>query len=158
MAEEHKKEAAKLGFDLTKQFLTLAFGGIAFVVGVASSRPGAISSLLLWWSIGLFAASSVFGLLFLMRGVNRLSEEESFDIYAATIRVFSAFQILFVAAGVVLLCVVVIRRGGGTANDPSRVIEVKLQNGQFVSYPIEPDKNISVEVEDGKIKVSATKP
>ncbi|MGI9172963.1 MAG: hypothetical protein ACR2F0_06595 [Chthoniobacterales bacterium] len=43
MSDDYPKEAAKLGCDLTKQSLTLAIGGIAFVVGMASSRPNAAS-------------------------------------------------------------------------------------------------------------------
>ena len=52
--EDCQKKAADLGFDLTKQFLTLAFAGIAFVVGLSFSTPGAVSSVLLWLVIAVF--------------------------------------------------------------------------------------------------------
>jgi hypothetical protein len=110
MPDEYKQKAAELGFDLTKQFLTLAFGGIAFVVGISFSSPSAVSTTLLWWAIALFSASCIMGLLFLMRGVNHLSEKRSFDIYATSLRTLSILQILFVIAGVIMLCPIVNHR------------------------------------------------
>jgi len=59
MPQDHEQEAAKLSFDLTKQFITLAIGGIAFVVGLSFSTPTAISSVLLWITIAVFALSAV---------------------------------------------------------------------------------------------------
>src|ERR1035438_9425408 len=80
MTEECEKKAAELGFDLTKQFLTLAFAGIAFVVGLSFNTPGAVSSLMLWLVIGVFGGSVLLGLLFLMRGVSLLSVEKSYNL------------------------------------------------------------------------------
>lgn len=63
--EDCQKKAAELGFDLTKQFLTLAFAGIAFIVGLSFNTPGAVSSATLWLVIGTFGASAALGLGFL---------------------------------------------------------------------------------------------
>jgi hypothetical protein len=64
----------------------------------------------IWWAIGLFSASCIAGLLFLMKGVNHLSEKKSFDIYAMSLRIFSILQILFVIGGVIMLCPIVNHR------------------------------------------------
>ena len=90
MVEECEKKAAEVGFDLTKQFLTLAFAGIAFVVGLSFDTPGAVSSLMLWLVIE-HLASAVLGLGFLMHGVNLLNIQKSFDIYASTLRILAVF-------------------------------------------------------------------
>src|SRR5947208_13874125 len=81
-----QKKAAELGFDLTKQFLTLAFAGIAFVVGLSFNAPGAVSSVLFWSVILTFALSAILGLSFLMHGVNLLSVQKTYDIYASSLR------------------------------------------------------------------------
>src|SRR5437016_12654560 len=94
-----QKKAAELGFDLTKQFLTLAFAGIAFVVGLSFNTPGSISSLMLWLVIATFGLSAVLGLLFLMRGVNLLSVQKTYDIYASSLRFLATLQIIFMLVG-----------------------------------------------------------
>lgn len=157
MPDEHKQKAAELGFDLTKQFLTLAFGGIAFVVGISFSTPSAVSTALLWWAIGLFAASCVAGLLFLMQGVNHLSEQKSFDIYAASLRVLSVLQILFVIAGVVTLCPIVNHRPATTPST-GQSIEIRTPGQSSLTYPVEPDKNVIIEFDGSKFTFSAKKP
>ena len=95
-----------LAFDLTKQFLTLAFAGIAFVVGLSFSDPGAIPTLWLWPTLVLFAFSIVVGLLFLMRSVSDLSQA-GLDVYEKSLRVMAAGQILLVILGVGFLVPIV---------------------------------------------------
>jgi membrane protein implicated in regulation of membrane protease activity len=156
MADEHQQKAAELGFDLTKQFLTLAFGGIAFVVGLSFSNPSAVSTTLLWVAIGLFSASCLFGLLFLMKGVNHLSEKKSFDIYATSLRVLSILQIIFVLCGVIALCPIVNHR---TPAEPQNgnSIEINIQGKTSLVYPIVPEKNITIEFKGSNVTFSATK-
>lgn len=105
-----EQEAAKLSFDVTKQFLTLAIGGIAFVVGVSFSSPNAISSFLLWFTIVVFGLSAAFGLFFLLHGVNTLSVQKSYDIYATSLRWLAGLQIVLVLFGVVLLVPILLQR------------------------------------------------
>ena len=59
MADNHEQDAANLSFDLTKQFITLAIGGIAFVVGLSYSSPSAVSSVLLWLTVLVFGLKHV---------------------------------------------------------------------------------------------------
>lgn len=158
MPDDHEKEAAKLSFDLTKQFITLAVGGIAFVVGLSYSSPAAVSSILLWGTIGMFGFSAILGLLFLMRGVNTLSVQKSYDVYATSLRVLAGLQILLVLVGVILLCPILYERPTAKASAPeTKTVQIQVGSQQTISYPIEPEKNITIEIDNGKVKFSATK-
>ena len=158
MPADHEQEAAKLGFDLTKQFITLAIGGIAFVVGLSFSTPTAVSSILLWSTVAVFALSAILGLFFLMHGVNILSVQKSYDIYATSLRFLAALQIILVLVGVVLLCPILYHRPPAAAAKAANSIQIQLAPQQSLSYPIEPDKNYTIEIDAGKVKFSATKP
>jgi|GEM_PF-6110337 len=157
--DDHDKEAAKLGFDLTKQFLTLAIGGIAFVVGLSFSTPSAVSSVLLWATLGVFGLSAVLGLFFLMHGVNILSVQKSYDIYATSLRFLAGFQIILVLVGVALLFPILYGRPASvTPKSPNaNTIQIQISPEQTLSYPVEPDKNYTIEIEAGKVKFNATK-
>jgi len=157
MPENHAEEAAKLGFDLTKQFITLAVGGIAFVVGLSFSSPTVVSSVLLWSTIAVFALSAVLGLFFLMHGVNILSVQKSYDIYATSLRFLAGLQIALVLVGMVLLCPILYHRPAESVTTPGTNIRVQLTPQQSVSYPVEAGKNYTIEIENGKLKFSATK-
>jgi hypothetical protein len=156
MSDAHQQKAAELGFDLTKQFLTLAFGGIAFVVGISFSSPSAVSTALLWWAIGLFSTSCILGLLFLMKGVNHLSEKKSFDIYAASLRVLSILQIIFVMAGVITLCPVVNHRA--PISETKGSIQIHVNGRSSITYPNKPDENVIIELNGSNFTFSAQKP
>lgn len=158
MPNNHDEEAAKLSFDLTKQFLTLAVGGMAFVVGLAYSTPAAISSTLLWVTVGLFGCSVICGLLFLMHAVTTLSEKKSYDVYATGLRVLAGLQILLTLIGVAMLCPILYQRPAAkSSKDEAKVIQIQITPQQTLSYPVEPDKDYSIEIEGGKVTFSATK-
>lgn len=158
MPDNHEEEAAKLGFDLTKQFITIAIGGVAFVVGLSQSSPTAISFVMLVATVGVFGFSAVFGLIFLMRGVNRLSVEKSYDVYSTSLRILAALQITFVLIGVVLLCPTLFYRSPLNTTGPSaNTIQVQLAPQQTLTFPVEADKNYTIELENGKVNFAATK-
>jgi hypothetical protein len=156
MTEECEKQAAELGFDLTKQFLTLAFAGIAFVVGLSFNTPSAVSSLMLWLVIGVFGGSVLLGLLFLMRGVNLLSVEKSYDIYAPSLRALAVLQILLMLIGTIFLCTI-LKRHSISVTPVAHNMEIKLDPQHSVVYPIDTDKNMTVEIDNGKVKITAAK-
>jgi len=153
--DEYQQKAAELGFDLTKQFLTLAFGGIAFVVGLSFSNPSAVSTTLLWVAIGLFSASCLFGLMFLMKGVNHLSEKKSFDIYATSLRVLSILQIIFVLGVVIALFPIVNHRTPSPETKGS--IQVHVNGKSSVTYPSEQDENVIIELNGSNFTFTAKK-
>ena len=153
----HQEEAAKLGFDLTKQFITLAIGGIAFVVGMTVSNPSAISSLLLWSIIGVFALSVILGLFFLLHGVNILCIQRSYDIYATSLRFLAGAQIILVLLGVGLL-VPVLYGLSPKGNEPPTGGEITIENsgGQRLSYPVDATKDYQIEMSNGRVTFSTT--
>ena len=155
MTEECEKKAAELGFDLTKQFLTLALAGIAFVVGLSFNTPGAVSSLMLWLVIGVFGGSVLLGLLFLMRGVSLLSVEKSYNIYAPSLRGLAILQIILMLVGTVFLGMILKRHP--SAPVVAHNLEIKLDQQHTVVYPIDADKNTTVEIDGGKVKITTAK-
>jgi hypothetical protein len=153
MAEDCEKKAAELGFDLTKQFLTLSLAGIAFIVGLSFNSPGAISSLMLWCVVGVFGLSTALGLLFLMRGVSLLSVDKSFDIYTGSLRVLAVLQISLVVGGVIMLAPVLNRH---PRNKAATNLEIKVGTGHSIIYPLDPTTNVIIEFEGDKAKVTTT--
>lgn len=153
--QECEKKAVEVGFDLTKQFLTLAFAGIAFVVGLSFNTPGTISELMLWLVVGVFAASVILGLLFLMRGVSLLSVEKSYDIYAPSLRGLAICQIVLTLIGTIFLGTILKSHRSRTA--PTSHMEIKLDSQRTIVYPIDSDKNITVEIDGQNVKISDAK-
>ena len=148
MSDECKKEAATLCCELTKQFLTLAFAGIAFVVGLFTSNPGEVSRTYLLWSIWLFVGSAICGFLLLMRGIQRLNEEKSFDFVIPSIRWMSGLQIISFAVGLsVLIPIVYARPAEAAAVRHHNAIELKLTGQQSLTYPLDPEKNVTIEID-----------
>lgn len=156
MNEECEKKAADLGFDLTKQFLTLAFGGIAFVVGLSFNNPGVVSRTMLWWIIVTFGLSVLLGLFFLMNGVSQLANKKSFDIYASSLRALSILQILFMLSGTILLGVLLKHRPENKER-PQNHIEVKTDSTHSVTVPLNTDRSTTVEVDGNKVRVTTSK-
>lgn len=151
-----QKKAAELGFDLTKQFLTFAFAGIAFVVGLSFNTPGSVSSIMFWAVVAVFGASALLGFLFLMHGVNLLSEQKTYDIYASSLRFLAILQIVLMLVGTALLFPILAARQNKKVSPPTaNSIEIRVGSGQSVIYPIDPSKSTFViELDDGKLKIT----
>jgi len=158
LPHEHEQEAAKLAFDITKQFITIAIGGIAFVVGLYSSSPTAVSSFLLWTTVVVFGLSALFGLVFLMHGVSLLSIDKSYDVYATGLRFLSIFQIVLVFLGVILFFPILYKRPTSPLPSENGEIRIQLSPQQSISYPVPVDKNYVIEIDGTKVKISATRP
>jgi len=155
VVDECQKKAAELGFDVTKQFLTMAFAGIAFVVGLSFNTPGSVSSVMFWAVIAVFGLSAAFGIFFLLHGVNLLSVQKTYDIYASSLRFLAAFQIVLMLGGTALLFPILYARQSHLTVAPSTsTIEIKLGTAQSVTYPIDPAKNVVIELDDGKLKIT----
>lgn len=100
---DKREKAANIAFDLSKQFLSIAFAGIAFAIGLSAATANEQPSWLLWTTVGLFGLSSVLGLLFLMRGAGCVANDGSFDIYEPLALRLAGLQIATVAFGVAFL-------------------------------------------------------
>jgi hypothetical protein len=151
-----KEKAADLAFDVTKQFLSIAFAGIAFVVGMTYSTPGAVSGFLMWMTVSIFGLSALLGLLFLLHGVNLLSIQETYDIYASSLRALAVIQIVLVIGGVALLAIVLSQRPA-KLNGAGGNMEIKVSAQQSVQYPIDPNRNTTVEIDGSKVKIITSK-
>ena len=152
MPDEYQKKAAELAFDLTKQFLTLAFAGIAFVAGLSFNTSGSVSKIAIWSVIVSFGLSAVLGLTFLGHGVNRLSVKKTFDIYASSLRFLSILQIVFVLIGVGLLAPILNTRFPIRPQSDGQV-EIRFNDGKSVSYPINP-AGMRIEVDGNSLRVA----
>lgn len=153
MTDECEKKAVELGFDLTKQFLTLAFAGIAFVVGLSFSTPSAVSSLMFWLVVASFGLSAVLGLLFLMHGVSTLAIEKTYDIYSVWLQRLAISQISLVLIGTALL-VPILSAPRRNATQPS-TLRVEIRNPQqTVVYPIDQNRDVAIDINGANIKVT----
>jgi hypothetical protein len=94
-------QVAEIACGLTRQLITIALTGATFVAWLSAVRP--VSSLMLLLTAGSFGISIVLGLAFLMRSVNMLSVQKSYDVYAFSLRFLSAFQMILVLIGTALL-------------------------------------------------------
>lgn len=94
---------AEISFDLSKQFLSISFAGIAFAIGLSTSDGDTRASWMFWVSIAFFALSSILGLLFMMRGAADFSEDGKFNIFDTCPRVLSIAQIILLVVGTALL-------------------------------------------------------
>ena len=149
----HERDAAGLAFDLTRQFIAIALGGIGFIVGLHYASPSTISTLMFWATLTVFGVSAVFGLVFLMHGVSRLYNDKSYDVYATGLRITSIMQILLVLLGVTLLCLFL----GSPSTQDKDSIQIRIGEN-LITYPHDPDRNYTIKIENDRVEFSATKP
>ena len=144
-----EKDATQLSFDITRQFITIALGGIAFVAGLAGASATTASTVLFWAILIVFGLSTLFGLLFLMHGVHRLHVAKSYNVYAKGLRITSACQIVLAFFGVILLCFFFQPPSGS----PTRMIEIKTEK-DVIAYPHSPNESYTIKIKDGEVAFS----
>lgn len=156
---EFKKRAVEVSFDLSKQFISLAFAGVAFAVGLSAGNGMIATSLLFWAVIALFAASSLLGFLYLMRGAASLSADKEFDIYETICRIWAILQIVFVFVGVAFLLVLHLKfNKKETADSAGSNIELTV-NQNKLRYKVPTGKDIRVVLDkDGKLDFQVVLP
>jgi hypothetical protein len=144
---DFKKRAVDLSFDLSKQFISLAFAGVAFAVGLSAGNGLIVGSVLFWVVLTLFGASSIFGFVYLLRGASRLSSDKEFDIYESVCRWMAILQIVFVFVGVFLLLFLHLSyRKRGT--DAGNGVDI-LVNSNKVHYAVPVGKDIKLTIDNG---------
>ena len=97
----HKQDAMTMACDLVRQFVNIAVGGIAFVVGLSVTSN--ISAYLFWLILIVLGSSVGVGLFFLMHGIGRVWHCD-YNVYASSMRFLAVLQILLVSLGILLLC------------------------------------------------------
>ncbi len=162
MSEDPKaealKESAKLGIDVAKQFLTLALGGLAFIVGWVMAGKTVISSALAVCCVVLFGISVLFGLLFLMCAVGHINKDQNYNVYTPTLRFLSSLQILLFMVGVALLAVMTFTKViSSQVHGSAAELEIKMP-GKEIRQPVYPNSVVNVTItETGRIEI-AVKP
>jgi hypothetical protein len=147
---ENKHKAADLSFDLSKQFLSIAFGGLAFAIGISTADGRASSTWLFWAAVIVFALSAVLGFLFMMRGVADFSGKKSFDIFETGARLMSSFQIIFVFAGVIMLLFLHLETKRPSVS-PREGVRIEF-GGKMISAPSDTTLDVKI-APDGSIDV-----
>jgi len=89
---QHLIDSCKLSTEISKQFITLAAAGVAFLVGLSLSD--ADSPVLFSVALASLAISVLFGLLFLMMVVGNVNKGKDFDVYALHLRIMATLQIM----------------------------------------------------------------
>jgi len=149
------QDAAHLAFDLARQFITIAIGGIGFTVGILCASPIVVSSALVWSVLAAFGTTVALGLFFIMHGIGILSQDKSYNVYIPSLRITSLLQILSAAVGVGLLCVFLRSPIQPDKNAAVNGIQIKIGEN-LLTYPHDPGKNYTIEIEKEKIIFSAT--
>lgn len=137
--ENNHKDSCEYSVEIAKQFLTLAAGGVAFVVGLAISSSIDIPQTF-YWVTGIFIFSIAFGLFFVMSVVAHINKNKNYNVYTPQLKIFAAVQILSFLTGIILL---------------SYVVLWKLKNRQDVSK--HEKTSIEITVSDKKITYQVPK-
>ncbi|NIR49256.1 hypothetical protein GWO43_12305 [candidate division KSB1 bacterium] len=88
--------------EISKQFLTLASAGVAFVVGLAISNSQIINGLF-YITVTCLVLSILLGLVFIMSVVAHISSEENYDVYSKQLRTLAMVQMVGFFFGIILL-------------------------------------------------------
>jgi len=102
-APTNQRDAMSLVQDLSRQFISISFAGIGFIVGISQLSPTPISSLLFWVILFSFMISVIAGLLLIMHSISKIADENSYNIWSLGIRTASLTQIIAATIGVLLL-------------------------------------------------------
>lgn len=120
-------DSCKYAVDLSKQFITLASGGLAFMAGLALSSGARCSLCMAIAAFVCFAVSILLGLLFVMKAVGLISKESNYDVYTKSLRIVAALQIAAFLAGALLLGIQTISLCGNKASAPTQSnIEINI--------------------------------
>jgi hypothetical protein len=141
------KDSATLAGDITRQFISIAFGGIGFAIGILHTSSAVILGYAAWLVLALFGLSAVFGLLFLMHLTWQVAVEKSYDIYAGGLRILSALQVSIAIAGIILLCIFFAQPDRHDDNSSrvtldcsnGKIYQITVKNGQVIVIDAVPD-------------------
>lgn len=154
---DHLKDSCSYSVEVSKQFLTFAAGGVAFLVATALAPASRITPLF-YWSFGAFVLSILFGLAYIMQVVGHINRDRNYDVYSGRLRACSALQLLTTLCGATLLGVVVFRLLPERASDSAvvnGVLEVKTAT-QHARYALPVGTTLSLKTnEKGEIECRA---
>ena len=143
--------------NLSKQFITLASAGIAFIAGlVISSKTGPtyIQTIVIFSFFGL---SITCGLLFLMHVIGHINKLDNHDVYTPSLRLLGSFQIILFIIGVIVLSyatIIIAKNKLPTSTEtPETFLEIKIDKKE-IKQPIFFGSVIKLEIsKDDDIKL-----
>lgn len=107
-ADGHK-DSCNYGVDLSKQFVTIATGGLAFAITLALAYPTDFGYWHLLWTVLLFGVSIVFGIAFLMTVVGHINKLDNYDVYTICPRLMILLQMILLGGGILLIAIGTLR-------------------------------------------------
>ena len=150
-AAERIREAAKDGcnysLDLSKQFITFAAGGLAFVVGLATAEASRPSLWLTLPALISFAASMLAGLVFHMKVTGNVATERNYDAFDPALTLLAKIQMLLFAFGVLILGVITVMNSMGSAGKDSKKDLLRIESSQgAINIPLTEPVAIHLEI------------
>ena len=119
-------------------------------MGLSYAVPSLLSLTIFWIILWIFGVAIGLGLLFIMNGIGILWQDKSYNIYAPSLRIISALQILAVVIGIGLLCWFL----RCPAEMQSNAIQIQIEDGIVLIRPNEQHRQYEVRVEDKTIILS----
>lgn len=123
---DNHKNSCNYSVDLSKQFLTYAAAGVAFLVASVLAAPSQVDWLS-YTSFSSFGFSMAFGLLFVMSVVGHIAKTSNYDVYTPVLRAFSGLQIFAFVVGIVCLGIVVVRKSSASHQRPMPLSDSTLE-------------------------------
>jgi hypothetical protein len=158
---EQHKESNKLAVELTKQFLTLAVGGIGFVIGLLSTDGNLLPKPVSIIALVGFAISTGAGFLYFMRTVWEIRQHNSYCIFNADLQSLARWQLYTFFAVVVLVGVfAVVRKGSSTQAtlaQQSTNTMLEIHNGtNIIREPIFEKSKVTIVISNGNLSLGVT--
>ena len=157
--ENHHRDSCQYSVDIAKQFITLAAGGVAFIVGLAMATSTAIPQSF-YWVTSLFIFSIAMGLIYAMSVVAHVNKTQNYNVYSLQLKALASVQIVSFLLGVIFLSYAVLwklenNKDQHTTDKPHLEIFV---SGKQVKYSVDKETKINLIIApDGKIEFQTDK-
>lgn len=146
-----RKTSAELAINLVGQFMAIAAGGVAFIVGLLTATG---FRFLLAISLLAFSATCALGMLFFMHAIFRYRHQGDFDINSSEAAQLTIWQIVALLIGLLFIGIYVFVPS--TAIPDSKTIRIDSPGKQTVICPIEPGRNYTVHTVNGETNLTVT--
>ena len=157
--ENRHKESCGYSIQISKQFITLASAGIAFVVGLAIAPNTAISSFY-YWTGGCCFFSICFGLIFIMSTIAHINKNDNYNVYTPQLRFLAFMQITLFLVGIIVLSQILFNKIDGNSHQSIKSantnFSIKSGNKEINHFLNEKNKPDLVVSESGKIDLTVT--
>jgi len=153
------KASCQYGVDISKQFITLASAGMAFVAGLVVSKKAGLTFSQTVYLFSFLGLSIAFGLFFLMRVIGHINKSDNYNVYTISLRILASFQIILFIFGASILGYATINiaknKPSITDKSPASFLEIKIDNRE-IKQPVFEGSLVEIEMtkdNDLKLKV-----